>query len=221
MLRYLFRPDGLPDAALRRVPDAAARCLLLPAREGHGVRIVTHSDGQDIFAILQKLCNIQRKGCIPACMRPGKKAVDVHPCPLVGGSEVQQHPPAVLLSERQRPPVPEHLTGLQGPAHPGQRRFRRKWHENVPVPRAGAGVGGRDGIVPEAVKIIITFPHKLRAGIFLQNSVLVQCFTPACQHFASSFFLSSSTGGRISSSTTAAARKMDGVGTVFTTPRST
>ena len=36
-----------------------------------------------------------------------------------------------------------------------------------------------------------------------------------------SFFLSASTGGRISSSTMAAARKMDGVGTVFTTPRST
>lgn len=101
------------DAARGVYQMPPARCLLLPAREGHGVRIVTHSDGQDIFAIPQKLCNIQRKGCIPACMRPGKKAVDVHPCPLVGGSEVQQHPPAVLLSERQRPPVPEHLTGFR------------------------------------------------------------------------------------------------------------
>ena len=91
----------------------------------------------------------------------------------------------------------------------------------MPVPRAGAGVGGRDGVVPEAVKIVIAFPHELRAGIFLQNSVLVQCFAPRCQHFVPSFFLSASTGGRISSSTMAAARKMDGVGTVFTTPRST
>ena len=48
----------------------------------------------------------------------------------------------------------------------------------------------------------------------------VQRFAPACQHFAPSLFRSSSTGGRISSSTTAAARKMDGVGTVLTTPRS-
>ena len=73
-------------------------------------------------------------------------------------------------------PVPEHLTGLQNSAHPGQRCFRRKRHKDLPVPRAGAGVGGRDGVVPEAVKIIITFPHELRAGIFLQNSVLVQRF---------------------------------------------
>ena len=221
VLRHVLGPDGLPDAALRRVPDAAALRLLLAAREGYSVRIVAHGDSQDVFAIPQKLCHIQCKGRIAARVRPGKQAVDVHPCPLVSGSDVQQHPPAIRLCKRQRPPVPEHLTGLQNSAHPGQRRFRRKRHEDLPVPRAGAGVGGRDGVVPEAVKIVIAFPHELRAGIFLQNSVLVQRFAPRCQHFVPSFFLSASTGGRISSSTMAAARKMDGVGTVFTTPRST
>ena len=33
MLRYLFRPDGLPDAALRRVPDAVRVQRLLAAQE--------------------------------------------------------------------------------------------------------------------------------------------------------------------------------------------
>ena len=98
-----------------------------------------------------------------------------------------------------------------------------------PTPDSGASGENGTRISPshapgqasEAVMIVIAFPHELRAGIFLQNSVLVQRFAPRCQHFVPSFFLSASTGGRISSSTMAAARKMDGVGTVFTTPRST
>ena len=177
-------------------------------------------DGQRVLAVSQQLCNVKGKGRIAARVHPGEQAVEIHGGPLVDGAEVQKRPHTGLLQRRERAAVPEDLLWLQRPADAGQRRFRRKRHENLPVPAAGAGVGGRDGIVPQAVEIIVALPHELRTRIFLQYVRFVQRFAPACHHFAPSLFRSSSTGGRISSSTTAAARKMDGVGTVLTTPRS-
>ena len=187
-LRHQLRPHGLPDAALRRVPDAAALRLLLAAGKGDDVRVVAHGDGQGVLALPQQLRDVKGKGGVAACVRSREQTVDVHPRPLVHCPEVQQRPHARPFFERQRPPVPEHLPRPERLPHAGQRRFRREGDEDLPVPRAGAGVGGRDGIVPQAVERIKALPHELRAGIFLQHLLLVKRFTPACQHAASSFF---------------------------------
>ena len=223
-LRHPLRPDRLPDAALRRVPDAAALRFLLAARQL--VRIRPVADGnQKHIAFRKRIRRVQRERGVAAGVTAEQPPVQPDPALLIDCAEMEQQPHSGLRRFHKHPAVPEILAGKQRPADAGKLRLRRKRNKNFSVPVLRTCVGIRDGIVPETVQIAIAFAHHLRARVFLQDCVWIKLFAPDCFHTrasrAAARFFRSSTNGMMNSSTTAAARKISGVGTVLVTPSST
>ena len=152
IVRYPFAPDGLPDTALRGVPDAAAMTALLAARELGGFQIVPRLHDELVIARAQEGCEIGGKGRVAAHVLQDILTVAEDFCPLVARADVQKQPlPCRDRRDGQRPVVPERLPGMQRPIDARELRFRRKRNENFAVPGVRSHVRFRDGIVPEAV----------------------------------------------------------------------
>ena len=223
-LRHPLRPDRLPQAALRRIPDAAAFCFLLAARECIRVRAVTHRDQQFVF-LCQRVGHVHGERRIAAHVRAHAPFVEIDRTLLIRRAEMQQQTRSLARLLRKRAPVPERLPRKQRPPDAGKRSLRRKRHQDLSVPALRRSRRVRDGVVPEAVQVPVAPAHHLRARIFLQNGVRVERFAPDRFHTRSSPAairrLSASTNGTLSASSAAAARKIAGVGMVFVTPSST
>ena len=152
IVRYPFAPDGLPDAALRGVPDAAAMTALLAARELGGFQIVPRLHDELVIARAQEGCEICGKGRVATYMLQDILTVAEDFCPLVARADVQKKPHTCRdCRDCQHSAVPEHFSGMQCPVDPRELRFRRKRNENFVVPGVRSHVRFRDGIVPEAV----------------------------------------------------------------------
>ena len=152
VVRDPLAPDGLPDAALRGVPDAAAFRTLLAARELGGFQIVPRLHDELVIARAQEGCEVGGKGRVATYMLQDILTVAEDFCPLVAGSNVKKQPlPRRDCRDCQHSAVPEHFSGMQCPVDPRELRFRRKRNENPAVPGVRSRVRFRDGIVPEAV----------------------------------------------------------------------
>ena len=152
VIRHPLAPDGLPDAALRGVPDAAAFRTLLAARELAGLQIILDLHDELVIARAQEGREVGRKGRVAAHVLKNVLAVAKYLCPLVARADVQKKPHTCRdRRDRKRSAVPENLPGVERSIDAREFRFRRKRNENFAVPGVRSHVRFRDGIVPEAV----------------------------------------------------------------------
>ena len=152
IVRYPFAPDGLPDAALRGVPDAAAFRTLLAARELAGLQIILDLQDELVIARAQEGREVGRKSRVAAYMLQDILTVAEDFCPLVARADVQKKPHTCRdRRDGQRPVVPERLPGMQRTIDARELRFRRKRNKDPAVPGVRSHVRFRNGIVPEAV----------------------------------------------------------------------
>ena len=152
VVRNPLAPDGLPDAALRGVPDAAVLQALLTARELGGFQIVPRLHDELVFTRMQKCREVGGKGRVATYMLQDILTVAEDFCPLVAGADVQKQPlPRRDRRDRQRSAIPENLPGVERSIDARELCFRRKRNENFAVPGVRPCVCFRDGIVPETV----------------------------------------------------------------------
>ena len=145
-------PDGLPDAALRGVPDAAALRALLAARELTDFQVIPDLYDKLVVARAQEGREVGRKGRVAAHVLKNVLAVAKYLCPLVARADVQKKSHTCRdRRDRKRSAVPENLPGVERSIDARELRFRRKRNENFAVPGVRSRVRFRDGIVPEAV----------------------------------------------------------------------
>ena len=113
------------------------------------------------------------------------KIVDPDRAVLVHGTEMQQQPAALWAKRRRQgdgAAVPQEFIGLQDMPDAGERRFRGKGDDDLPLHGGGTDGGLGDGVLPRAVKVEITLPPQLRTGVFRQGMFPVECFAPGGQH---------------------------------------
>ena len=166
-LRHALEPDRLPDAALRGVPHAAALVALLAVGKGGVVGVVAHRHTKDVLPLAQQARDIRGKRPVPAGVLHGGNAVHEHLRDLIHRAEVQQH--AVLpetVRQREAPAIMEKFVLCRTARGTGERRFRRKRHDDLAVPYLRLVAGRRNGVIPDAVEIVKALPPQLRAGIF-------------------------------------------------------
>ena len=173
VFRHTLQPDGLPDAALGRVEHPAGPEGLLAPGLHAGAGGVLHRHPEPVMAgRVQRIGDIQRKGPVAAPVAPHQMAVDLHGAGIVHGPEVEQHPPAGACRGHKAPVVVEPRPGLQGASHAGGFRLRGVGHQNVAVPLCGQPGRAGDGVLPQAVQVLVTVPPQGRAGIFGQRMML-------------------------------------------------
>lgn len=162
-----FDPDGLPDAGLGGVPDAAPVDPLLAARVPAGVAGV--GDLDDEFDVAADGCQVRGDGQIAADVVGHLRAVGVDDDLLVDRAEMQQEATAVGTGWQGLPadhaPIPEGLVRLQAAVDPRQGRLRGEGHEDRPVIGRGR-VPVRDGAVPGPVQVEPAFSNQLRPWVF-------------------------------------------------------
>ena len=195
IFRYAFHPHRLPNARLRRVPDAGVFQPLLAAGKGTGIGGVGDTKLQRKGIALNKLGHIQGKGQVAPGVTARFLAVDPHGAAQVHRPEMKEQPAALEKALRQgdAAAVPQVLIRLQDVSHPGKRGLRRKGHHDLPL--HGSGLFGRfgNGIFPYAVQVQVAVSPQLGAGVFRQRVLPVKCLSPGCQHgfgHGSSAFLS-------------------------------
>ena len=170
ILRHTLQPDGLPDAALGRVEHPTGLQSLLAPRLGAMAGRILHCHPQAVAAGAVELGgDIQRKGPVAAPVAPYQMAVHLHGAGVVHRAEVQQHPAARPGRRRKKAVVVQPLSGLQGAPHPGGTALRRIGHQDLPIPGCRALCRGGDGVLPQAVEILVAVPPHGRAGIFHQR----------------------------------------------------
>ena len=173
VFRHPLQPDGLPDAALGRVEHPAGSEGLLAPGLHAGAGGVLHGHPEPVMAgRVQRIGNIQRKGPVAAPVAPHQMAVDLHGAGIVHGPEVEQHPPAGARRGHKAPVVVEPRPGLQGAPHAGGFRLRGVGHQNIAVPLCGQPGRAGDGVLPQAVQVLVAVPPQGRAGVFGQRMML-------------------------------------------------
>ena len=178
-----LHPHGLPDAALRRIPDAAPFAALLAPGEAAFLRIVGDADYNVRSAVFDQVGNIQGKGQVAAHMAAGLPVIDPDGSRLVHGAEMEQQPLAAKLRRDQHLPViPEAFPAFQTAAHAGQLRLRGEGHKDAALVRRRLPGAGSDGIVPGAVQIHPVGPGQLGPGILRQGLVPIHLIRPGRFH---------------------------------------
>ena len=173
VFRHTLQPDSLPDAALGRVEHPAGPEGLLAPGLRAAVRGVLHGHPQAVAARIVELGgDIQCEGPVAAPMAAHQMAVHLHGAGIVHGPEVEQHPPAGARRGHKAPVVVEPRPGLQGAPHAGGFRLRGVGHQNVAVPLCGQPRRAGDGVLPQAVQVLVAVPPQGRAGIFGQRMML-------------------------------------------------
>ena len=187
VLRHALEPDRLPDAALRRVPDAVRVQRLLAARELGLIRCVAHAHEDRVF-LGQHLGDVHRERQVAARVRGQLHAVAPHGRGLVDRAEVQQHAADVEpVRQRDRADVPQVFFRLQDVSHTGQLALGREGHEDRAVGLRRLLRARRDRVAPRAVEIQVAVAHHLRPGILRQGLRAVERIRPGCQHNVASF----------------------------------
>ena len=187
VLRHALEPDRLPDAALRRVPDAVRVQRLLAARELGLVRRVAHAHKDRVF-LGQHLGDVHRERQVAARVRGQLHAVAPHGRGLVDRAEVQQHAADVeSVRQRDRADVPQIFLRLQDVSHAGQFALGREGHKDRAVGLRGLVRARRDRVAPRAVEIQVAVARHLRPGILRQGLRAVERIRPGCQHNVASF----------------------------------
>ena len=167
VFRYTLHPDRLPDAALGRIEHAAGLQGLLAPGLRAAVRGVLHGHPQAVAARIVELGgDIQCEGPVAAPMAAHQMAVHLHRTGIVHRAEVQQHPAPFSRRGSKGAVVVQPLAGLQGAAHAGGLCFRRVGHQNAAVPRSGVFCCLSNGVLPQAVQVLIAVPAHSRARIF-------------------------------------------------------
>ena len=187
VLRHALEPDRLPDAALRRVPDAVRVQRLLAARELGLIRRVAHAHEDRVF-LGQHLGDVHRKRQVAARVRGQLHAVAPHGRDLIDRAEVQQHAADVEpVRQRDRADVPQVFLRLQDASHAGQLALGREGHEDRAVGLRRLLRARRDRVAPRAVEIQVAVAHHLRPGILRQGLRAVERVRPGCLHNVASF----------------------------------
>ena len=224
---HALGPHRLPDPGLGCVPDAATAQPLLAPGVVAGVAVVLDRHDQDVGVLAERVGDVAGERQIPAGVAADRDVVQVDPAGLVDRAEVQQQARAGGVEARregQRTAVPERLARLELPPDAGERGLRRERHEDLAVVAFGLGGRAGDRVLPPAVEVETAVPGELRAGILGQDTIRVERGTPWGQQrharASRSRRRSATAGTAMRTSTASAMRKMPGVGTCFTTPRS-
>jgi len=138
---------------------------LLAARELGLIRRVAHAHEDRVF-LGQHLGDVHRERQVAARVRGQLHAVAPHGRDLIDRAEVQQHPTPFSRRGSKGAVVVQPLAGLQGAAHAGGLCFRRVGHQNAAVPRSGVFSCLGNGVLPQAVQVLIAVPAHGRARIF-------------------------------------------------------
>ena len=187
ILRHALEPDRLPDAALRRVPDAVRVQRLLAARELGLVGRVAHAH-EDRVLFCQHLGDVHRERQVAARVRGQLHTVAPHGRGLIDRAEVQQHAADVEpVRQRDRADVPQVFLRLQDVSHAGQLALGREGHEDLAVGLRGLLRARRDRVAPRAVEIQVAVAHHLRPGILRQRLCAIERVRPGCLHNVASF----------------------------------
>ena len=187
ILRHALEPDRLPDAALRRVPDAVRVQRLLAARELGLVGRVAHAHKDRVF-LGQHLGDVHRERQVAARVRGQLHTVAPHGRGLIDRAEVQQHAADVEpVRQRDRADVPQVFLRLQDVSHAGQLALGREGHEDRAVGLRGLLRARRDRVAPRAVEIQVAVAHHLRPGILRQRLRALERVRPRCLHNVASF----------------------------------
>ena len=182
-LRHRLKPHGLPDAALRGIPYAAAAGLLLAAAVEAAVGIVRDADGYEHTAVLYGVGDVRREWQVAADMAHDLHRVHPYRRALVDRAEVQNDALArKLLRQRDVAPVPEVLPGLQTAVHARQLAFRRERDDYLSFKLLGMPRRGGDGVLPRAVEVQPEAARKLRARVFRQRHIQINFVSPRCVH---------------------------------------
>ena len=179
IFRHTLQPDRLPDAALRGVEHPAGLQGLLAPRLCAVAGGILHRHPQAVAAgAIELRGDIQCKGPVAAPVTAHQMAVHLHSAGVVHCAEVQQHPAARPGGRRKVPVVVQPLPGLQRAPHPGGAALRRVGHQDLTVPARRALCRGGDGVLPQAVQVLVAVPAHGRAGIFRQRvHTLTSLFT--------------------------------------------
>ena len=170
IFRHALQPDRLPDAALGGVEHPAGLQGLLAPRLCAVAGGVLHRHPQAVAAGAVELRgDIQRKGPVAAPVTAHQMAVHLYSAGVVHRAEMQQHPTARPGGRRKVPVVVQPLSGLQRAPHPGGAALRRVGHQDLTIPARRALCRGGDGILPQAVQVLVAVPAHGRAGIFRQR----------------------------------------------------
>ena len=123
-LRDAFHPYGLPDAALRSVPHAAAFVPLFAVSMVSFIGVVLNADLQKI-AFGQIFRDVNAEGKIASGMTADLLMVQIDDGLLIHCAEVKKDP-AFVESRRKKehPLIPEILGGEECFLHTGKRTFR-------------------------------------------------------------------------------------------------
>ena len=187
ILRHALEPDRLPDAALRRVPDAVRVQRLLAARELGLVGRVAHAH-EDRVLFCQHLGDVHRERQVAARVRGQLHTVAPHGRSLIDRAEVQQHAADVEpVRQRDRADVPQVFLRLQDVSHAGQLALGREGHKDRAVGLRGLLRARRDRVAPRAVEIQVAVAHHLRPGILRQRLRAIERVRPGCLHNVASF----------------------------------
>ena len=182
-LRHRLKPHGLPDAALRGIPYAAAAGLLLAAAVEAAVGIVRDADGDEHTAVLYGVGDVRREWQVAADMAHDLHRVHPYRRALVDRAEVQNDALArKLLRQRDVAPVPEVLPGLQTAVHARQLAFRRERDDYLSFKLLGMPRRGGDGVLPRAVEVQPEAARKLWARVFRQRHIQINFVSPRCVH---------------------------------------
>ena len=173
----------MPDTALGCVEDAAPFKTLFSTGLLCPVRIIPHADGQMIFPIKQKVCDICSKGEISAGMMEHLLVVQHNISFVVNSTKMEEKPVSgrkVAEVLREKPVIVEIFTGLQIPSDSGEGAFRGKGNKDLPVKGGGQHPVTGNSIVPETVQAEIGITDKLGTGIFLPRLFSVHGFRKYC-----------------------------------------
>ena len=184
---HRFKPHGLPNAAVRRVPIALGLVPLLADRLRAVVRRIVDGDDQLVLAVLQRLRHVEPEGVIAAVVPADALAVDVGFAPPVDSLEVQAHMAALPALRQGKGAAILHVLH---PLHDArQRALDGIRHENLARQLTSGLHGLEDGFVhalpvagryavrharrpvelPDAVEVQPFRAHQLRTRILRQH----------------------------------------------------
>ena len=178
-LRHGFEPDGLPDAAHGRVPDAARIVRLLAARLESLFGGVPDTDAERVAALSERRGDVEVEGGVAAGVGADGRAVHPDIGLPVRGADVEQDAAAAPRGRnREAALVPEAAVGAGAFADAREGRLRGKGHEDLAVEMLGFAPDGEDRIVPKPVEVLPCVAHELRTRVFGQHLLRIEFLTP-------------------------------------------
>ena len=177
-LRNRFKPNGLPDARNRRVPNAVRVVELFADALNALVRGVPDLNDEFLLAFrLDGAGQIDREGAVSALMAADFDVVEEDVGAPIDGAELEQNLLAGPIGGNiERRLIPQVVLRADGLRDAGERGFRAERDENLPLSRFELFADRQNRVVPKTVQVDPTFAGHLRTRILGQRLIRFNVF---------------------------------------------